>query len=302
MEAAAGPLVLARHELSRGRPDRALAALDKVGGAELDSHEFWPVRASSLLRLHRWDDAVVAARAGLEREPDNVELLDVVALAYSELRNKAQALEAIESAISLYPDAAVLHAHKALILVRNAPNAIGFASYRRARAAAEEALRLDPNSVAAIQARAQVALVSGERRAHKFGARLLSLDPEREDAHLILGSALTNRGRVTEGHDHYFEAARLDPENPEAARLAYGSRSLRHPAAFVLRLLWRAGPLPVLATILVIVVTLVVLVVVFGVKEAQAPLAIIGLLFLVFFYYLIFSAAVLHGNGQRRSR
>jgi tetratricopeptide (TPR) repeat protein len=128
MEGAAGLLVLARHELSRRRPDRALAALDKVGRAELDSHEFWSVRASSLLRLHRWDDAVVAARAGLEREPENVELLDVVALAYSELRNKAQALEAIETAISLDPDAAVLHAHKALILARNAPNAIGFAS------------------------------------------------------------------------------------------------------------------------------------------------------------------------------
>jgi tetratricopeptide (TPR) repeat protein len=156
--------------------------------------------------------------------------------------------------------------------------------------------------VAAIQARAQVALLSGERRAHKFGVRLLSLDPEREDAHLILGNALTNRGRVTEGLDHYFEAARLDPEDPEAARLAYGSRALNHPAAVVLRLLWRAGPLPVLMTILVLVVTLVVLVVVFGVKGAEAPLAIIGLLFLVFFYYLIFSGAVLHGKGQRRSR
>jgi tetratricopeptide (TPR) repeat protein len=302
MDAAPDPLVLARHELSRGRPDRAFTSLEKVTGAELDSHEFWSVRGSSLLRLHRWDDAVAAARAGLEHEPDSVELLEVLALAYSELRDKAQALEAIETAISLYPDAAVLHAHKALILARNAQNAIGFASYRRARAAAEQALRLDPNSVAAIQARAHVALLSGERRAHKFGARLLSLDPESEDAHLILGSALTNRGRVSEGRDHYFAAARLDPQNLDAAHLAHRTRALRHPAAFVLRLLWRAGPLPVLVTILVVVVVLLVGLVVFGVTALETPLAIVGILFLVFFYYLIFAAAVLHGNGQRRSR
>jgi hypothetical protein len=55
-----------------------------------------------------------------------VRAIDVLALAYSELRNKDQALE-VETAISLYPDAAVLHAHKALILARNAANAIGFA-------------------------------------------------------------------------------------------------------------------------------------------------------------------------------
>jgi hypothetical protein len=131
MDAAAGPLVLARHELSRGRPDRALAALEKVTGSGPETHEFWSVRAPALFRLHRWNDAVAAAHAGLQREPDSVELLEVLALAYSELRNKDQALEAIETAISLYPDAAVLHAHKALILARNAANAIGFASYRK---------------------------------------------------------------------------------------------------------------------------------------------------------------------------
>jgi tetratricopeptide (TPR) repeat protein len=229
MDAAAGPLVLARHELSRGRPDRVLTSLEKVTGAELDTYEFWSVRASSLLWLQRWDDAVVAARRGLEHELDSVELLDVLALAYSELRNKARALEAIETALSLYPDAAVLHAHKALILARNAQNAIGFASYRRARAAAEEAMRLDRHSVAAIQARAHVALVSGERRAHEFGARLLSLDPESEDAHLILGSALTNRGRVTEGLDHYSRPQDSTPRisRPPTSLIAPGRSATR---------------------------------------------------------------------------
>src|SRR4051812_15105523 len=45
MDAAAGPLVRALHDLARGRPDRALAALDDVAGSELESEEFWRLRA-----------------------------------------------------------------------------------------------------------------------------------------------------------------------------------------------------------------------------------------------------------------
>jgi len=295
MHAAAGPLVLAEHHLARGRPDRALAALAKVTGPELETYEFWALRAIALYRLHGWEEAIEAAREGLAHEPNDFHLLEVLALAQSELKNKGEAVEAIETAISLHPQEAVLHAHKALILARNAQNAIGFASYRKARAAAEDALRLDPHCVAALKVRAHVALLSGERPAQKFAARVLSLDPENEQAHVLVGSALAHRGRVTAGLDHYLEAARLDPKNSEAARLADRTQALRHPAAFVLRIFLRAGPLPVLLTILVLVI-------VFELTGLETPLAIIGILFLAFFYYLLFSGAVLHGKGQRRSR
>src|SRR5436305_128336 len=41
MDATASPLGLARHDLDRDRPDRALAALSKVTGDELETYEFW---------------------------------------------------------------------------------------------------------------------------------------------------------------------------------------------------------------------------------------------------------------------
>jgi hypothetical protein len=51
MEPAEGPLVLARHELARDRPDRALEALARVTGPELETYDFWSLRACALCAL-----------------------------------------------------------------------------------------------------------------------------------------------------------------------------------------------------------------------------------------------------------
>src|SRR5919201_819304 len=110
MDAAAGPLVRARHDLDRGRPDRALAALEHVTGYELETAEFWRVRAAASYRLQRYREAVEAARRGLEQAPDDLHLLEVLALASSELRQKSDAVAAIDAAIALYPNEPVLRA------------------------------------------------------------------------------------------------------------------------------------------------------------------------------------------------
>ena len=116
---------------------------------------------------------------------------------------------------------------------------------------------------------------------------------------------------VTEGVDESGLRTSHRPDRDELWRL---SDALKHPVGHLrLRRIRgeaprdglcgrRAGPLPVLVTILVVVVMLVVGVVAFGVTALEGPLAIVGILFLVFFYYLIFSAAVVHGDGTRRSR
>src|SRR5207253_3728892 len=157
MDAAAGPLVRARHDLDRDRPDRALDALSKVTEPELETYEFWTLRARALYRLRRWEEALEAAQTGLERRPDDFQLLDVLALAHLESGHKKQARTTIEHALELYPDQAVLHAHRALILARMKPRSFRLAAYKDARAAVDEALRLDPHSDAALRVRAQVA-------------------------------------------------------------------------------------------------------------------------------------------------
>lgn len=227
MDAAAGPLIRARHDLSRGRPDRALAALAQATGADLESDEFWSLRAHALYEIGDWEAAVTAAQEGLEREPGDFELLDLLALAQLEFGRKKEARATIDAALLQYPESADLHAHRALILARSAEKSFRLASYKKARAAVDDALRLDPHCEAALRARAQIAALSGDPLADVYAAELLSLDPEDEQAHVISGVARSRRGDVKAGLDHYLEAARLDPADPRMAWLGRNSRVLK---------------------------------------------------------------------------
>jgi tetratricopeptide (TPR) repeat protein len=227
MDAAAGPLVLARHDLARGRPDRVLAALNNVTGSELGSEEFWTLRASALYDLGDAKAAIEAAQQGLERDPSNFELLDVLALARLACGRKKEARKTVDSALLLYPDSAVLHAHRALILAGCAERPFRLTSYKKARRAAEEALRLDPECEAALRAQAHIAARAGDRNADAYAAGLLASDPESEYAHVISGAARANRGDVGPALDHFLEAARLDPSDPQLAWLGRRSRVLQ---------------------------------------------------------------------------
>ena len=97
MDAAAGPLVRARHDLLRGRPDRALVALDQVTGAELEDEEFWLLRAAALHDAGDPKAAVEAAQKGLVYDPADFGLLDVLALAQLGSGRKKDARATIES-------------------------------------------------------------------------------------------------------------------------------------------------------------------------------------------------------------
>jgi tetratricopeptide (TPR) repeat protein len=236
MDAAAGPLVRARHDLARGRPDRALAALENVTGLELESEEFWSLRAAALYDVGDAGAAVLAAQKGLEHDPSDFVLLDVLALSQLAAGHKKDARATIDAALLIYPESATLHAHRALILARSAEKSFRLASYKKARAAVDEALRLDPDCEAALRARAQVAALSGDPRAEVYAADLLAHDPEDEHAHVISGVAHARRGNVHAGLDHYLEAARLDPSDPKLAWLGRKSRILQSP--FVAPVLW----------------------------------------------------------------
>jgi tetratricopeptide (TPR) repeat protein len=235
------PLALARHYLQIGNARRALAELDQAPDA-VDDEEFLWLRAHALFQLDRWDEAAHAAQAGLERDAEDVELLDVLALAELERGREKEALARIDAALELAPDVADLHAHRALILARRNRRSFRLTSFREARAAVDEALRLDPHSEVALRVRAQVALLSGDtRHADEYADEVISAEPDDEFAHLVRGSVHADRADFKRALRHFEEAARLNPESPDAGDALREARVGAHPLLAIVRPVWRFG-------------------------------------------------------------
>jgi Flp pilus assembly protein TadD len=235
------PLALARHYLQIGNARRALAELEQAHEG-VDDEEFWCLRANALFELGRWDEAARAAQAGLELEPADVELLDVLAIAELERGREKEARKAIDAALELAPHVPDLHAHRALILARRKPKSFRMASFREARAAVDEALRLDPQSEVALRVRAQVALLSGDtHHADAYADGVLAAEPDDEFSHLFRGSVHADRADFKRAVRHFEEAARLNPESPDAGEALREARVGAHPLLAIVRPVWRFG-------------------------------------------------------------
>jgi tetratricopeptide (TPR) repeat protein len=235
------PLALARHYLQIGNARRALAELERTSEA-VEDEEFWRLRAQALFDLDQFAEAAEAAQAGLERDAEDVELLDVLAIAELERGREKQALAAIDAALELAPHVADLHAHRALILARRKPKSFRVASFREARKAVDEALRLDPQSEAALRVRAQVALLSGDtHEADAYADQVLATEPDDEFSHLLRGSVHADRADYKRAVRHFEEAARLNPESPDAGEALRDARIGAHPLLAIVRPVWRFG-------------------------------------------------------------
>jgi tetratricopeptide (TPR) repeat protein len=238
--AAGDPIALARHYLQLRRFDRGLDALDRVSSTELDNVEMWRIRAACLHGLRRYDEAVDAAERGLAGRPDDMGLLDQVALSAFEAGKRRRAHAALRRALALAPRNPVLIAHQALFLARTKGLSRRFRA-GKARATGDLALSLAPDSLQVLRIRTAVAALTRDPRADAFKQQLLALDPADKSVRMTSGAVDVRSRRIDEGLRHYVEAARLDPGDERAVWLGRRSRALLHPAAKPLRLLWRVG-------------------------------------------------------------
>jgi tetratricopeptide (TPR) repeat protein len=214
-------LALARHYLAVAQPGRVL---DVLGEADIDLEDpdVWSLRAEALYQLDRYEAGAAAARDGLARDPEEISLLDVLALCEAELGHLAAAERALLAALELWPDHPTLLCHYALLCVRGG-------QAKKARRLLDEASRLAPDSTEVLRVRAQVSYLSGDRRgAARDASELLAAEPEDRMAHVIRGNTLADRD-VYRALRHFEHAARLDPSDREIARVTRYNRVLTHP-------------------------------------------------------------------------
>ena len=181
------------------------------------------LRGEALYQLDRYSEGAEAARRGLELEPEDMALLDVLALNLIELGDLAGAEQALLSALELWPDNETLLCHYALACARG-----GQAT--KASQLVDRAARLDPTSTDVLRARAQVAYAERRQEARQAvrgrAARRRAGGPDRPCAarqrprrgqHLRRGASLRRGGAARPDRPRH-RACR--PAQPRADALA----------------------------------------------------------------------------------
>ncbi len=240
-------LELARHYSEIGQPRRVLDALE--GTESFEDPEGWSLRGEALYHLDRYREGADAAQRGLELDPEDPGLLDVLALNLMELGDLAGAERALLTALDGWPENPALLCHYALACARHGQSA-------KAEQLIDRASRLDPESVNVLRMRAQVAWINGDRkRTKRYVDELLAVEPEDRLAHTLQGN-LAADGNVYAAVRHHEEAVRLDPSDHELADVVRYNRTLTHWLQWPIYPIQRFGPLKVwgayLALILVV--------------------------------------------------
>lgn len=237
-------VALARHYVDVDQPQRALDLLTDAA-VDPEDPEVWALRSAAFLGLERYAEGAEAARSGLARDPDELELLDLLALNELERGRLADAEKALLAALEVAPAHPALLCHYALACARGG-------QFRKADGLLAEAARVDPESVDVLQVRAQVAYLAGdERRARREIDALLAADPENRVGHVLRGNLLADRN-VYGAVRHFEEAARLDPSDEEVVRVTRHNRILTHPLQWPIYPIQRFGPFKVWGAYLVI--------------------------------------------------
>ena len=229
---------LARHYSSIGQYARVLETL--AANEAFESPEAWSLRSHALYQLDRYVEGAKVARRGLELDPEDPGLLDVLALNLMELGDLAGAERALLSALDGWPENATLLCHYAFACAHHGQDA-------KAERLLERAARLEPESVDVLRARAQVAYLSGdERRTKRYADELLAVEPEDRVGHALRGNLLAD-GNVYASLRHHEEAVRLDPSDRELANVVRHNRTLTHWLQWPIYPVQRFGPLKVWA-------------------------------------------------------
>lgn len=268
-DVSSSPLALARHYASIGQPQRVLDALERLQPPH--EAEAWALRGEALYQVDRYDEGAEAARRGLELEPENAVLLDVLALNLIELDDLAGAEGALLAALEQWPEDTALISHYAFACARGGQGA-------KARKLLDRAAALSPGDIDVLRSRAQVAQLMGDRNAGRYIDELLAAEPDDRVGHVLRANLFVERRQIGAAVRHFEHATRLDPTDHDTARVTRYNRTLTHWTQWPLWPLQRFGPLKVWAAYLIVFFASSAL----GVIEYVWPVIVLYLLLVVY--------------------
>lgn len=213
-------------------------------------------RGLILIEQGRYPEAEKFLRESLAQEPNDSAVLYYLAVCELNQGKPKEALETLDRALGLTPDAEHLHALRGLVLVK-------LKRAGEAKASIDEALRLDPdsdfafvalaswhieknqwaeaetaarraleinpeNGVAANQLAHTLRLQNRLQESEDRTAYMLSQNPENADTHCAAGWTALQRGQVKKAEEHFLEALRLEAGNAaarEGLKEAFKARS-----------------------------------------------------------------------------
>ncbi len=184
-------------------------------------------------RHGEYDEAERLYRRMLEDEPDNYELINLLAVLKQETGELDDALELAEKAIELRPNAAAYYATLGSILSSRGDLA-------GARANLETALEMNPNLPQGHNTLGYLQFRLGElEEAEKTLRTSLRLDPESHQAMTNLGNVLLADGRVDEAVSYFQDALERKPDLL-AAKGSLGEALMRQGAVAIAEECFRA--------------------------------------------------------------
>jgi len=279
-------LELARHYASIGQHERVLETLD--GMESLADSEGWLLRSEALYHADRYREGSEAARRGLELDPEDIGLLDVLALNLIEQGDLAGAEQALLAALEKWPENEVLLCHYAIACAHHGQR-------EKAEQLLDRAMRFDPESVDVLRTRAQVAYILGDHRATKrLAGELLAVEPEDRVAHILRGNIQADSNVYAAVRDHE-RAIRLDPSDRDLAEVVRHNRTVTHWLQWPIYPIQRFGPAKVWGAYVVLL-----LVAIASGQEGAAAVLVVVYLFLVVYSWTL--APLARWWMQRRLR
>lgn len=191
-------------------------------------------RSRALLGLRRYEEAADAARAGLAADPNDPQLVRLLAASLCEAGDLTEALAAARQAVALQPDSPWAH------------QILGWTIYkwgRHADAAAQlgHSLALDPDEAETHVMRAEALLKQADRapsrrtglgkklidQAEWHGSEAIRLEPAEAGGYLMRAKACFARGWTVPAEGWVRQGLSVEPDNPVGHQLLGAAAQLR---------------------------------------------------------------------------